>query len=315
MAKVLILSHQEILKLNLSLKNIILNIKEGFKKHSLGKTYLKPKISLVPKEGSFYTAMPGGVKDEVLGLKLIERFENKNYPSVFGTMFLNDEKTGKLLSIMDATWLTSIRTGAIATISIEIFANPEVNEISIIGLGNTAIATLKCIEEYLPHIKKVNLFSYKDTHLKFIEKFKESRFEFEIIDNLETFIKRGKIIISAITYASKPFIKKEWLNDDVLILPIHSRGWQECDEIFDKIYTDDYEHTKHFIKKLTGELGDVLLGKIKGKEKEKKEKIIAYNIGIAIDDIVVAKLIYDEAKKQKVGLEIELDNYNSKVIF
>lgn len=315
MGKVLVLSHQEILHLKLSLRSIVENIKKGLKKHSLGESYLKPKVSLVPREGVFYTAMPGGLKNEVLGLKLIERFENKNYPSIFGTMFLNDEKTGKLLSIMDATWLTSIRTGAIATISIEMFANPEIEEISIIGLGNTAIATLKCIEEYLPHIKKVNLFSYKDTHLKFIEKFKKSQFKFEIIEDLETFVKTGKIIISAITYASKPFIKKEWLQENVLILPIHSRGWQECDEVFDKIYTDDYEHTKHFIKNLTGELGEVLLGKIKGREKGKSEKIIAYNIGIAIDDIVVAKLIYDEARKQKIGLEIELDNYENKIIF
>lgn len=316
MEKVLILSHLEIKELNLKIVDILEEMKKVLKKHALGQTILKPKISLVPREGEFYTAMPGAIKNEYLGLKLIERFSNKDYPGIFGTMFLNDEKTGKLLSILDATWLTSIRTGAVAALTIELLGKKEIKEISIMGLGNTAMATLLCVKENFPNLRKINLLKYKNTHIEFMNKFEYLNLEFNCIENIEEFIRKSEIIVSSITYADKPFIKPEWLRDEVLILPIHTRGWQDCDQYMDKIFTDDYNHTKHFIKNTTGELGEVLIGKINGREKEKNEKIIAYNVGIAIDDIAIAKLIYEKALKEKKGTYLEIGNYEKhKCIF
>lgn len=314
MKDVLLLSHKDIKGLNLDIKEIIDEIKQALKKHALNQTILKPKISLVPKEGTFYTAMPGGIKGEYLGLKLIERFPNENYPGIFGTMLLNDEETGKLISILDATWLTSMRTGAVAAITMELLAKKNSEEISIMGLGNTAIASLLCIKSLFPNLKRVRLLKYKDKHIEFSNRFKNENLVFEYIDTLETFIRNSDVIISCITYADKPFANPEWLREGVLILPIHSRGWQSCDKIVDKIYTDDYYHTKHFIENCEGELGEVLIGKVKGREAQ--EKIIAYNVGMAIDDIALAKLIYEKALKEKKGKYIEIGNYeNEKCIF
>ncbi|WP_028855337.1 ornithine cyclodeaminase family protein [Psychrilyobacter atlanticus] len=310
--KSLVLSYSDIKEMKLSIKNIIDEIKSTVVKHANNEVYLEPKITLRPREGQFYTAMPGGIKDEYLGLKLIERFDkSENTPGIFGTLLLNDEKTGKLLSIMDATWLTSIRTGAIAAITMEKLAQKGFDSISIIGLGNTAMASLICIKEIFPDLKKINILAYKDAHNRFMKRFEGYDFEFNVYEDLESVIKASKVVITSVTYAGKPFVKKEWLQDGVLAIPIHARGWQECDPYFDKVYTDDYGHTKHFIPNLTAELGEVVAGYKKGRESD-AEKIIAYNIGMAIDDIAVAKLIYKKALIEKKGVYIDIADYNEE---
>lgn len=310
--KTLILKNSLIKELDISPRAIINELKKTLKKHAKDEVFLEPKISIRPKDGTFFTAMPGGIKEEYLGLKLIERFEKKEgHPGIFGTLMLNNEKTGDLLSIMDATWLTSMRTGAIAAITIEQLGCKDIDEISIMGLGNTAMATLVCVKELLPNIKKVNIFKYKETHERFIKRFEGYGYKFNIIDDLENFIKSSQVIITSVTYAGKPFVKKEWMKEGLLAIPIHARGWQECDPYFDKVFTDDYGHTKHFIPNLTAELGEVVTAYKKGRESD-KEKIIAYNIGMAIDDIAVAKLIYEKAVEDEKGELVEIADYKEE---
>lgn len=306
---VLIIKNSLIKELNISPKLIINEVKKSLIKHAKGDVLLEPKVTIRPKNGTFFTAMPGGINDEYLGLKLIEQFkktpEHPTRPGVFGTMLLNHDKSGELLSVMDATWLTSIRTGAIAAITIEVLADKNTDEISIMGLGNAAMATIVCIKELLPKIKTINLLKYKNTQDRLIKRFEGQGFKFNIIDTLEDFIKSSKVVLTSANYAKEPFVKKEWLPDGLLAIPIHARGWEDCNSSFDKIYTDDYAHTKHIIKNLFAQLGEVLSGEKKGRE-IKNAKIIAYNIGNVLADITVAKLIYEKALKNKKGLFVDI---------
>lgn len=316
MSETLVLSHSDIRKLNLPAKKIVESVRKGLIDHATGKTLLQPKLTFRPQSHSFYTSMPcGNSNDKLLGLKLVQRpsIPLEKGPGVFGTMFLNDYETGELLSIMDATWLTSIRTGAVAALSIESYAQSPVEKVSLMGAGNVGMATILCLTETMPSLKEVKILKYKDATDRLRKRFKDTDLIFTEVTEIRDLFSDVQAVITALTFAGKPFVKKEWLFDGMLALPLHMRGWQNCDPLFDKMFTDDYEHTKAWLYRLDGELGEVLAGIKPGRE-SKEEKIIAYNYGIAVDDLALAGLIYEEAVKNNSGFKTTLDDYEDKYL-
>ena len=248
-------------------------------------------------------------KLNVAGLKWVNRFPGAtDRPRITASMFLNDGDTGRLLSVMDATWITMMRTGSVAAITAKYLAKKNFDTISFIGLGVTAVATLICMLELFPGIREIKLFKYKNQAERFIQRFSYTSLEFTICDKMEDVFKDTDIVVTAVTYAAKPFVKKEWLSDGMLALPIHTRGWQNCDPLFDKIYADDYGHVKHFMPEIFAELGEVVAGSKPGREDD-KEKIISYNIGLSIEDIALAKIVYNRALKKGIGKKIVIENY------
>lgn len=306
-----ILTFRDIIKLNISIDEIVDSVKDALVAHSEGDVILQPKITLRPTDDTFYTAMPGGVKSwGYLGNKTIQRVADQgDGPSVKGTMFLNDQDTGNLLSVMDATWLTSMRTGAVAALTAKYLAKSDVKRISIMGLGNTATATLLFMSHLFPDLKEITALDYKDHAERVKSRFPNLNFTF--VQNVEDLFCDSDVVITALTFAGKPFVKPEWMTEGMLAIPIHMRGWQNCDALFDKVFTDDHDHIKSWMPLVSGELGSVIRGGAKGREND-SEKIIAYNYGIAINDIAIAKVIYHTAIKENIGLDVDMDDLESK---
>ena len=77
------------------------------------------------------------------------------------------------------------------------------------------------------------------------------------------------------------------------MVPIHTRGFQNCDLFFDKVFADDYGHVKHFQYfdrfRSFGEVSGVVTNKITGRDNN-TQRILVYNIGIAIHDIYFENL-------------------------
>ena len=306
-----ILSFKDIVNLNISIDEIVAAVEDVLKAHAEGNVFLLPKITLRPTDDTFYTAMPGGVKSwDLLGNKTIQRIaEQNNGPAVRGRLFLNDQNTGELLSVMDATWLTSMRTGAVAALTAKYLAKSEVKRIAIMGLGNTATATIMCLSYLFPNLEEFVALDYKDHAERISNRFPNLKFSF--VQEPEDLFVDTDVVITALTFAGEPFVKPEWMTRGMLAIPIHMRGWQNCDALFDKVFTDDHEHIKSWMPKVNGELGAVINGSNKGREND-SETIIAYNYGIAINDIAIAKVIYESAIRDNVGHDIDMEDFTGK---
>lgn len=122
-----------------------------------------------------------------------------------------------------------------------------------------------------------------------------------------------KVVISAVTYADKLLAEPEWFKPGTLLVPIHTRGFQNCDAVFDKVVVDDIGHVQGFqhFNEFKGccELSEVILKEKSGRTSN-KERIIAYNVGTSIQDIYFAKKIYDLCvKKKDIDYSISLPQY------
>lgn len=266
------------------------------------KSILPPKTSIGFNDGkNFFTTMPVVIpKLDISGVKIVSRYPTR-HPSIRGDLLLYRYSDGEPLAIMDATLITTKRTGAIAALAVETLAKHNFSTISLIGLGQTG----KCfLDMFLTNSnnrqKLIKLKSYKEHALLVQRELKVKGVKnVEICDTNKKLIQDSDVIVSAITVADGLIGEDSWFQEGCLVVPIHTRGFQNCDLFFDKVFADDTGHVKSFKYfdkfKQFYEIDAVLKGEINGRESE-TERILSYNIGIALQDVYLASYIYNKLK-------------------
>ncbi len=279
---------------------------------------LPAKISIKPQAGTFCNVMPAIITaadgGRYGGVKIVTRYPERN-PSLDSKLLLFDAVSGEIKAIVDANWITAMRTGAVAVHSLNLFAKKNFKNIGVIGLGNTARATVAVLADTYAGDLNFKLLKHKGQEELFADRFKNSpNFNFEYVDTYEQAIEGSDVVISAATYLPDDLCGNEAYKEGVLVIPIHTLGFTNCDLFFDKIFADDTGHVHHFkyfdkFKKFA-EVSDVVNGRAAGRESD-KERIMVYNIGVAMHDVYFAANIYSMLK-DKGCKSIELDSPTDK---
>lgn len=299
-----VITHEDILGLGISPLQCYEWVDAAICKKKDTRTILPPKISMKSIEGSFVNVMPS-VVDNVAGVKVVTRFPNRE-PSLDSHLLLFDSLTGETLALMSADFITTMRTGAVAAHSIKLLAKKDFRVVAFMGLGCVVYATMMVLLALYPERKMhIKVLRYKDQHRKFIERFKRyENLTFEEVDTPNELARDADVVVSGATYLPNDVCDDAAFSKGVLVVPIHTQGFKNCDLFFDKVFGDDYGHIKGFKYfsqfKSFAEVSDVLANIAKGREND-EERIIVYNIGIALHDIYFAKHIYD-ALKDKIAL-------------
>lgn len=281
---------------------------------------LPAKISMKPFEGAFCNVMPCIISHSEMGrvggVKIVTRYPERT-PSLDSRLLLFDADSGDFLALMDADWITAMRTGAVAAHSVMTFAKKDFSVIGMMGLGNTARATLLALAGIFPKREiKVKLLKYKGQEQLFVQRFSGYvNLDFEYVDDSRTLVKGADVVISAATYLEQDICDDACLDEGVLVVPIHTRGFSNCDLFFDKVYADDYAHVHHFKNfekfKSFAEVSDAINGRAAGREND-RERILVYNIGLSIHDINYAAYIYQMLKNRTDLTDIDLKEPEEK---
>lgn len=290
-----IITSDDIEKLELSLTQSVEWVREAFLIKD--KCKLPPKISLHPKGNDFFNTMPCLLPEQyhTFGCKVVSRIKG-NHPALKSEMMVFDTATGEITALVNCDWITARRTGAVATLAINTLRSSQSKIYSFIGLGAMAYATLDCFFATNPQDVVVRLKRYKDQAERTIERYKHIRtVTFEISETIVDLIDGADVVVSCITDADGLLVEDTRLfKPGVLVVPVHTRGFQNCDTVFDKVFADDEGHVNGFkyfnsFRKF-GELDKVLSGDIPGRESD-TERILSYNIGLGLQDIYFADKI------------------------
>lgn len=285
---------------------------------------LPAKISVHPADYDFFTSMPcllpkstdtnGGY---YFGIKEVHRIEGA-VPSLGSDMMLYDAATGNLLALIDCDWITTMRTGAVAAVSVKALRKSNAQYYGFVGLGNTARATMLCMLESEPEVFfKVKLLRYKNQAEQFITRFKNyANVEFEILDDINEMARSVDVFISCITSANGLLVEDEKnFQPGVTVIPVHMRGLQNCDTTFDRVFGDDTDHVRNFKffpqYKDYNEIGEVLSGRDPGRRND-SQRIIDYNYGLGLHDVVFASKIYEllaHTSVEEVAYDKETDKF------
>ena len=311
MQKIKIIFDDEKIKKILKIKDVIKTVEEGFRKKGLGLVSLPPKIG--PKlgvGGAFADAMSVSAfnekkKLETFGIKWICGFpENieKGLPYLNSIIILNEPNNGFPIAILKGNWITAMRTAGVSAVCAKYLA-PRKKEITIgiFGLGTQAYVHVLAFKEIF---KKVKFLLYEHDK-KFLEDFlkKFPKENFLSCNNFHEVVNNSDVILSVTTFPKKisPYIYAKDLKDDVLILPV-DYGTRIDPKLYthiDEIYTDDIAQynlksklRNYFPKeapKIKTEIGEVVK---RGQFlRTDPKRIMALNLGIALFDILTAKLL------------------------
>jgi len=325
-AGLIYLSRGDVEGLGVTMKEVLEAVDNGFRLKGLGRTEMPPKPGVHPRADSFIHAMPAYVREvESAGLKWVSGYPAnpaKGLPYISGLMILNDPETGIPIAVMDCAWVTAMRTGASVGISAKYLARPESSVAGILGCGVQARTSLMALAEVLPGLRKV---SGNDLYPAATERFIAEmsalfpRLEFVACDTPAEMMKEADVVVTAIPIVEEPkpplgagMLKKGGLAVALDYDSAWSEGaMKECD----KFVSDDVgqllatrAHGVYFRgvpEKIYADLGELAAGLKPGRERE-DERIFSMNMGIAVDDMVTAKILYARAVESGAGTRLPL---------
>ena len=264
--------------------------------------FVFPTKSRITLNGSNYcNLMPCALPSEdILGIKIINRNEKRRQLgrlNLDSQVLLYSYNTCELKAVMDGNYITTVRTAAVAVHTIMNMVN-DYEVVSLVGLGNIMCAIG---EMWFPTIKKktiIKLIEYKNQAERFIERFSNyDLIEFRICKSYDDLMRDSDLILSAVSYIENDFCSYTIYKKGCTIIPIHLRGFMECDKHFDNIVVSDLIRARGFtyydqMKRVT--YTDDILNKKEEVRKNKDDRVIIYNLGLAITDLVFAEHIYRE---------------------
>lgn len=326
----LLLKGEEIRKV-FSMRDAIEADKTAFRLFSEGRSVVPLRVNIeVPKYEGNCLFMSGYVEDEdVAGVKIVSVFPKnieKGKTSVPATMVLVDGTTGEVSAIMDGTTLTQMRTGAAAGAATELLARKEATIGALLGTGGQAASQLEALLVARP-LKEVRVYDVNGQRAQaFAERMQRelSSYGAQIVAEADpNKAVEGADVITAVTTSRTPVFDGRAVKPGAHVNGVgcFTPEMQELDpylvEHADRIFVDSREavlaEAGDFIipmkagrfgpERITGELGEVISGKIRGRESDSQITLFK-TVGLAVQDVVAAGRILEAAQKAHIGEEI-----------
>lgn len=283
------------------------------------------------KYGGCFLFMPAYVEEiDTASLKVINIFPHNidnGLPSSPAQVFLIDGTTGIVSAVLDGTYVTQLRTGAASGAAFDVLAKKDCRTGALIGTGGQAPAQLEGMLA-ARKLKEVRVYDLNFERTKiFAERMQKelSSYGARIIavSSSDEAVEDADLLVT-VTPSIKPVFDGNKIKQGATISCVGSYQphMQEMDPAVlpraSKIYFDSEDAVlseagdilipleKGIITKkdFTGDLGDVLLGRIVGREND-DEIIIFETVGVAAQDLVTAKVIYEKALSVGAGYKWE----------
>jgi len=334
-----VLGRKELMQV-LEMDKVIQGVESAYIAKAQGQAVVWPLVAhSFKKQGGIMDIRSGGVfgSEMVHGAKMLNNFPNNKehgLPAFSGMLMVFDSNTGLPLGVMDASYITCMRTGAAGAIGARTFARPESKTLFILGAGNQAAYQIAASIIAMPNISKVyvadplapeNAHRFADVlPSRLMSEFgiDASGVSFDAADDMPTAVGDSDIVIT-ITPARSPVIKSEWVKPGTHFSCIGAdmEGKEEIDpRIFvgARVFADDIDQCVRvgemelpikggiFDRSLiAGEIGQVLDGKVSGRKSN--DEITIYDAtGLALLDLVTAKRAIELAKEKGIGQTVEL---------
>jgi alanine dehydrogenase len=305
-------------------------VEKAFADLATGKAALPQRTPIaVPDRHGVALFMPAHIQSlGALGAKVVTVYKdnvaNHHLPTVLGTIILLDEATGFPIALMDGGFLTAMRTGAVSGVATKYMARPDANVAAIFGTGVQAFAQVLGVQEARPLQK---LLAYSIDPVESRKRFADvvaalTDVPVELVDDPAAAAAQADIVILATT-AATPIVDGRWFRPGTHINGVGSHAPQvrELDSLTvqkSRIVCDLTAACKAEAgdlispavagewawERVAGDLGDVVTGKIAGRA-SREEVTLFKSVGLAIQDMAAARVVFDEAVKRGIGTEFQ----------
>ncbi len=321
-SEVLYLSRADVEKVKLPMPSIIDLLEQAFKDKGLGKVEMPPKPGIHTMPDAFIHAMPAYIPSmKSAGIKWVSGYP-QNYtrglPYISGLLILNDVESGIPYAVMDCSWITAYRTGAATALAAKYLARPESESVAILACGvqgRTNLEALACLFK----LKKVFAFDVlPEQQQRFIAEM-SGKLGIEVVGvtDPKQAVSQADLVVTSgpILKHPLPTIDKDWIRPGTFASAVDFDSYFKPAAMaqMDRISTDDHAQFQYY--KSVGyfqqtpdpyaDLGEIVTHQKPAREGP-SQRILAINLGLALDDMAVAPMVYRIAKVKGLGTTLPL---------
>ncbi len=316
----------DIAKLDLKDDEILTAVEGGLLAQGRGQTTIEPRVHLVadPAFRGHFNVLRGYIAPLGLaGVKIVSDYLD-NYkhglPSEMALLNLFDPHTGAPRALVDATWITDMRTGAVTALGAKHLARKDSKVLGHIGARGTAYWNVRLMDSMF-HFDEIRVHSRR----------KESRDAFGrrlardlgkkivVTEDWESCVRGADIVVEAARLEKPaPLLKTEWIKKSALVMPYGTMSAVELSltDIMDKMVVDDWSQCKPGLpfgalraivdsgrlneKNLHAEFCQIVAGHKPGRERI-DETILFWHRGLSLSDIALGAAMLEKAAKLGLG--------------
>lgn len=313
----------------LPITDLIAAMESALAKFSAGDV-LQPvrSVLMVGPTKAYFGLMPAYVPAPAsLGAKLVTVFgENhaKGLPSHLATILLLDPDTGSLIALMDGRYITEARTAAVSAVSARFLARPNASTVAIIGSGVQARSHLEALQ-HVRQLEQVRIWSPRQhSRQQFVDDM-SPRVPVPITacGSAEEAV-RGADLIVLVTSSKTPVIMDGWVSPGAHVMCIgacrpdqremdpnlvkrgrlfvdsRAAALVESGDVVMNIAAGLFDPSH-----IRGEVGELVLGRVNGRASD-SDVTIFKSLGMAVEDVVAADLVFRRASESGAGTELTL---------
>lgn len=320
--KILYLSRSDVAAVDVTMAEIISALEKMFREKAEGRCEMPPKPGLHPRPDSFLHAMPGYIPGlKAAGLKWVGGYpENpkRGLPYISGLIILNDPETGLPTAIMDCTWITAKRTGAATAVAAKYLARAESRVCGVLGCGVQGRSNLEALRVLFPIERVLAYDIHREAQARYVEEMRE-RFNLDVIaaEEPRRAVADCDIVVTAGPILKTPHatIQPGWLAKGAFasLVDFDSYWDRAALQEVDKFCTDDLPQLEYYrslgyfqgIPPIYAELAELVAGRKPGRLRS-EERTMTCNLGLALDDMATAPLVYRKALEKGIGTWLSL---------
>ncbi|HKP20011.1 MAG TPA: ornithine cyclodeaminase family protein [Thermoleophilaceae bacterium] len=286
---------------------------EVFRAKRDGAVEMPAKIGIHPRDDAFIHAMPAYLESaDAAGIKWVAGYpdnQDAGLPYIHGLFVLTDAGTGAPLAVMDATWITEIRTAAASMLGIRALAERPVETLGILGCGRQGTVHLELAKEALPALARVTLF---DRHPERAEALAAAHpdLDVRVADRADQVAENADAVITTAAIVRDPDrpLHQSHLADATVACAIDFDA-SLSEDLFENaalFVVDDVPQYRHYVE----------LGYFEGYPADPVELCdvldpppglrVFVPLGIALEDVAVAAEINRRASEAGLGTELPL---------
>ena len=277
---------------------------------------------------AYYGLMPAYIPTPAsMGAKIVTVFGDnhaKGLPSHLATILLFDPDTGSLVAMMDGRYITEARTAAVSAVSARFLAKAGASTLALIGSGVQARSHLEALQ-HVRQLKEVRVWSPRPQSREQFIADMSPHMGMPIHDapTAEAAVQGADLVVIA-TASKTPVVNNAWVADGAHVMCVGAcrpdqremdpalvkRGCLFVDsragalvEAGDVVMniTEGLFDSTH----LRGEIGQLVLGRVAGRTAD-RDITIFKSLGMAVEDVVAADLVFRRASETGAGTELTL---------
>ena len=204
----LVLSEKQVESL-IDINELISTLEKAHIQYSTGKAVMPVRLVVpLPQIQGRITSMPGFLnEDKALGMKVVTYFQDnpeRNLPAILGTIMLFSADTGKLIAVMDGSYVTAIRTACASAMATKKLANGETPVLGVLGAGVQARAHILALT-HVRKIERIKIYSPSGASAAGIKQDLEqdTKIAIEVATNAETAVRGADLLVTGSTARSR----------------------------------------------------------------------------------------------------------------